>query len=114
MRYLILVAALLTGCAAPVYETKLRMIAPSNCEATEFNMRFESDTTHKPMVVHWKVVDDPHAVCKGVGSHHSKGSTILACAKTVENHCTIYSAKNTSLAILGHEMRHCFEGDWHK
>jgi hypothetical protein len=28
--------------------------------------------------------------------------------------CDIYVAKRTSLAILGHEARHCFEGAWHE
>lgn len=27
--------------------------------------------------------------------------------------CDIYTGKSTSLAIVGHEVRHCFEGAWH-
>jgi hypothetical protein len=27
--------------------------------------------------------------------------------------CDIYTGKQTSLAIIGHEVRHCFEGVWH-
>ena len=28
--------------------------------------------------------------------------------------CDIYTGKQTSLAIIGHEVRHCFEGAWHE
>jgi hypothetical protein len=28
--------------------------------------------------------------------------------------CTIISEIKTSMAILGHEMRHCFQGSFHK
>lgn len=28
--------------------------------------------------------------------------------------CTIVTEKRTNLDTLGHEMRHCFQGNWHK
>ena len=41
---------------------------------------------------------------------------VVACAVFVEGDktCTIITGEFTSLATVGHEVRHCFEGLWHK
>jgi hypothetical protein len=40
----------------------------------------------------------------------------LACAVwfVSRNECTIYTAANLSHTVLGHELRHCFEGHFHR
>ena len=35
------------------------------------------------------------------------------CAVYNKYSCTIYTAKTTTMEILGHELRHCFEGKFH-
>jgi hypothetical protein len=39
---------------------------------------------------------------------------LRGCAKFTPKTCVIYTKRITSLANLGHEMRHCYEGAWHK
>jgi hypothetical protein len=69
-------------------------------------------------VVNWIAVDDVTAVCdrerKSKGQN-GFGYAVKACSfwdndfKT----CTIITKKNTNMHTLGHEMRHCFQGNWH-
>jgi hypothetical protein len=49
------------------------------------------------------------------GSRTQYNSKIVACAVRFSGGrtCVIYTAKKLSLAVLGHEVRHCFEGAWH-
>ena len=37
-----------------------------------------------------------------------------ACAMWTDTHCTIYVPEKTSYHALGHEMRHCTEGNFHE
>jgi len=68
------------------------------------------------MAITWVAVDDPTTECKRlypkqVGHH----PVIAACAhwdfeaKT----CKVVTGRLTSHAVLGHEIRHCFEGAFH-
>jgi hypothetical protein len=57
----------------------------------------------------WRVVEDATAECKALGSK----TPALACAFMGKYNCVIVTNKDTSHEILGHEMRHCFEGNWH-
>ena len=41
------------------------------------------------------------------------GWKIVACA-TLGAACTIYMQPDAGDDTLGHETRHCFDGDWHK
>jgi hypothetical protein len=45
------------------------------------------------------------------------GYNVLGCSfYTVEkniSYCTILTPQRTTLANLGHEVRHCFQGHWH-
>ena len=38
---------------------------------------------------------------------------ILACVKYDRKACSIITGKTTTMEILGHELRHCFEGSFH-
>ena len=91
---LLLVAALLGGCAA----------APQ-----------ASDGTVK---VVWNRVEEPHAVCESLSGRKSFFN-VRGCAQRSETVCTIYApAPRTErdlqrFATLGHELMHCFDGNWH-
>lgn len=41
------------------------------------------------------------------------GYGIQACSFFEGKNCTIITGKKTTMHSLGHEVRHCFQGNWH-
>jgi len=88
-------------------------------QADDPNMLFSaSNNQSAKMSINWIAVDDVNAVCnkeRKTQGQSTFGYSIKACsfwnydAKT----CTIITKKNTNMHTLGHEMRHCFQGNWH-
>ena len=70
----------------------------------------------------WNRIEDPHAACEGV-SGRREFFKILGCSKWREapdrRECVIYAPAprderdKERFATLGHEMLHCFDGNWH-
>ena len=72
----------------------------------------------------WNRVADPQAVCEGL-SGRKEFFRVLGCSKWNEVNadgarvCSIYAPMPRDerdvqrLATLGHELMHCFEGNWH-
>ncbi len=72
----------------------------------------------------WTRVDDPHQVCEGL-SGRKEFFRILGCSKWKDVRadgtrvCSIYAPSPRDerdlqrFATLGHELMHCFEGNWH-
>lgn len=70
--------------------------------------------------VTWVAVMDIDAVCKNEMKkrvNNSFAQNVNACSfwdkTTSGSTCTIYTKINPTMHTLGHEMRHCFQGDWH-
>jgi hypothetical protein len=68
----------------------------------------------------WKTVPNVQQVCSAEAVKRGKGSfgyAIDACAfwdKTPNGFvCTIVTRERPNYWDLGHEMRHCFQGNWH-
>lgn len=83
---------------------------------TSADEAFVANPKETPSVIRWVVVPDPDAECRGLQGEvyqSNRNGKIRACAKWTSKTCTIYTAPETSHAILGHEMRHCFEGKFH-
>ena len=78
-------AALLTGCA------------------THFTA---ASANHGLRFVEWRTSEDLRECLPLVG--------VSGCAVWTGMSCTIYTRPMTSHEILGHELRHCFEGHYHK
>lgn len=87
-------------------------------ESTTFNTSNRLTTTS---TIEWQTVAHVNEVCQ----QHSKklgyagfSYKVDACAFWKEHlfghQCIIYTAKKTTLEILGHEIRHCFMGAFHK
>jgi hypothetical protein len=73
----------------------------------------------EPVVsVVWNRVDDPHAVCESL-SGRKTFFHIRGCAQRNGKVCSIYAPAPRSeedlqrFATLGHELLHCFDGNWH-
>ena len=68
--------------------------------------------------IKWIPVDNVQAACeresKARGFGGFGGSKMAACSFYNGNQCTIITSKNPSMHTMGHEMRHCFQGPWHK
>jgi hypothetical protein len=96
---------------------RVRMITKGICQESNYNLEFEAlDLTHREVYIRWNIVDNPDETCKKLNrSGFKRDGTILACAVSDDTMkvCNIYTKNILSLAVLGHEVRHCFERDWH-
>lgn len=66
--------------------------------------------------LYWHRVDNVQKTCeqeskkRGLGGF---GYPISACSFWDKNICEIYTSKSPTLHELGHETRHCFQGNYH-
>jgi len=101
VRVFFLAAVVLTGCAATPH------------------------AADSGVAVVWNRVEDPHAVCESL-SGRKNFFNILGCSHRMEpaveggpRICAIYAPAPRSerdvqrFATLGHELLHCFDGNWH-
>jgi hypothetical protein len=102
MRLLVLIVAImLTGCAAIPHEDQ------------NFTAAIGSDT----VTIRWDRLSkiDLQKKCSSLTkkelNYHME---YLGCATFNKKYCIIYTDVNTTHQILGHEVRHCFYGDFHK
>ena len=83
------------------------------------DLEFTAQDKYEDVRLAWYVVQDVPQTCAMAGA--LKGARVkynekvIACAVvfSTSNSCVIYTAKRLTLAVLGHEVRHCFEGGWH-
>ena len=75
------------------------------------------------VIVVWNKVDDPHTVCQGLSARKEvfaiRGCSKWSDASNGRRVCNIYTREPKSeadaqaFATLGHELMHCFDGNWH-
>ena len=76
-----------------------------------------SQTITDKTVVIWKRVDNVQAGCNAESKRQGVATIayrVKACSFYTKNTCTIITGKKTTQHSLGHELRHCFQGIWHK
>lgn len=65
----------------------------------------------------WDIRPDAGEVCAKISSKSQSGNgpKPVACAvwTVAKKHCTIITTPNPNHVVLGHELRHCFEGHFH-
>jgi hypothetical protein len=65
----------------------------------------------------WEIRPDAAEFCNQIISkqQNSNGIAPVACAvwSIGKRHCTIITTPNPNHVVLGHELRHCFEGNFH-
>ena len=109
-RILALVATLcLVGCATAPPPPPPVAIDP----ATKTDLAFTAQAQYPAKHVEWIAVDNVDQICRGF-SPLTQGRRYVGCAVQTATQCRVYTNRNTSLSILGHEIRHCFEGAWHR
>ena len=71
--------------------------------------------------IEWQQVSNVQAVCEKESQRRNLGGfkiKVDACSFWTKNmfgdSCTVVTGKRTNLEILGHEIRHCFQGAFHK
>lgn len=80
------------------------------------NVQFTARERYPYKAIAWRAVDDIDQFCRQLtNSQPPLFGHFNACAQYDRGGiaCTIYTAKETDLTIVGHEIRHCFDGNWH-
>jgi hypothetical protein len=83
-----------------------------NFAAQPVNKRIMND-----IQLSWEIRPDAAEVCNQIlnKQKNPNGPAPVACAKWSigKRHCTIITTPNPNHVVLGHELRHCFEGNFH-
>lgn len=108
-RFMVLMAVMgLVGCATAPPPLPV-VIDP----ASKTDLAFTAQSRYPAKQVEWIAVDNVDQVCRGFAPL-TQGRRYVGCAMHTATQCRVYTNRNTSLSILGHEIRHCFEGAWHR
>ncbi len=71
----------------------------------------------KQTTITWMAVDNLQATCEAESRKRGLGGfgyPVEACSFWVSNNCQIFTKSNaTTMHSLGHETRHCFQGNFH-
>jgi hypothetical protein len=73
----------------------------------------------KQSMIKWTPVDDVKSTCDRESRSRGNsgfGYTVQACSfwsSSGPPTCTIITKRNPTMHTLGHELRHCFQGNWH-
>lgn len=70
----------------------------------------------KQREVKWLVVNNLQATCEAESHKRGLGGfnyALEACSFWDDRQCTIVTSTNTTMHQLGHELRHCFMGNFH-
>ena len=104
LSYITALAISASAVASPAYDE-----SPTKSFSTNSN-RYET------VKITWLTSNNPQAVCNKEAKkrgYKDFGFSLQACAFWTDNICTIVTSKNPNMHSLGHEVRHCFQGDWH-
>jgi len=75
-----------------------------------------SKMSNETISVTWKRAADPMKACDAESKRVGNGGfkyLVQACSFWTKDSCVIITGNRTNLHTVGHEMRHCFQGDWH-
>jgi hypothetical protein len=101
--FLLLLALVATGC-------QMVMHIPHE-------LAFEAKPVMNDVQIKWISATDPTKECKRLfPDSMSSYRIIAACAgwDQTTNTCVVVTGSQTSHQVLGHEVRHCFEGNFHQ
>jgi hypothetical protein len=91
----------------------------SSREFVPFNVMPANYRIMNQVRINWEVRDDVAHFCahsKSMGREQSYLTPPMACAiwDILKAECTVVTGPVTSHVALGHEVRHCFEGHFHR
>ena len=77
-----------------------------------------SDNDKSEAKIIWKYTKNVQEACNKEGAIRGTNDKFdartVACAYWDNNSCVIITHLKTTTHTLGHEIRHCFQGEWHK
>lgn len=91
----------------------LMALASLQACAQDHNVQFTARDKYEEMRITWTVVDNVVQACNTMMYKKKYNPNIVACAQRSGIVCEIITKKDLDLAVLGHEIRHCYEGAWH-
>lgn len=91
----------------------------SSLEFVPFNVMPAQYRIMNQVRINWEVREDVAHFCahaKRMGREQSYLTPPMACAiwDILQAECTVVTGPLTSYVALGHELRHCFEGHFHR
>lgn len=91
----------------------------SSCSVTLLNIpeegKFTATSNYPEINVTWLAVENTTSKCKELFPEvMNQHFFIPACAGWSKTECIIVTGTITTHQILGHELRHCFEGHYHE
>ena len=115
LRWLCMTALVLSLCACQAASRH----QVSSLEFLPFNAMPSNYRIMNQVRIHWEVRDDVAHFCahaKSMGRQQSYLTPPMACAiwDILKAECTIVTGPVTNHVALGHELRHCFEGHFHR
>ena len=70
----------------------------------------------KTKTIQWRKVDNVDEYCRTILPELKAGKTYTGCSQwsKVTEKCTIVTGLTDNFEIVGHELKHCFVGEFHK
>lgn len=75
-----------------------------------------SNHNYETMLITWKAVKDVNKECNKMRVKRGEtpfGFSVDACSSWSGRMCTIITKAKPTMWSVGHEIRHCYEGNWH-
>ena len=95
----------------------IAQIGSASADWDDPNVPFNAGDVQKtPMSITWLPVDNVQRVCEAESrkrGNNGFGFSFEACSFWEGNSCTVITKKRPNMHTLGHEMRHCYQGNWH-
>jgi hypothetical protein len=95
----------------------LSLSVPAAFAGTEnADVEFDVGTINPKLSIVWKTAKDVNQACNSENRKHGLREfnySIEACSFWNSDMCLIITKPKTTMHIIGHELRHCFQKPWH-
>jgi hypothetical protein len=111
-RLALLLSSLLSGLAG----CNTLVVVPPSTDLTYFEPLPLNQRIMDSAKINWQPREDVHTLCSRItGIPITPYSLPMACAywNVVRKECTVITGREYGVNYLGHEVRHCFEGNFH-
>jgi hypothetical protein len=78
--------------------------------------RFDATSKRDKSTITWQLTDNVQKTCEAESRRRGLGGfgySVDACSFWEGDSCIIITARIATLHEIGHEMRHCFQGNYH-
>ncbi len=107
---------LMLGIAVGFAACSTTMVVPPSVDMAYFEPLSKSQRIMESSRINWQPRQDVHTLCARItGIPITPYSLPMACAywNVVRKECTVITGREYGINYLGHEARHCFEGNFH-